>query len=302
MTLDAPSGTSRSSADQVCSVSESLAHGLVTRLTKEVNEMRDRLDSRIRLRIPTAKRAAAYRAATAYVDRAIPRSLRLGEGSSGDQSGKHKDAKYVVLHWGHLGALFGVRCAPAPGSLTLALTKVSARLGGIESFLVCTVTRHAIMRLFFRLRTTSSDEVAKELSELGKFLVYGGHLLDRMSWDCEILIPSPRGAFVVQRDRGCTHPHAVTTWMSDERMVDNRLRQAAVIRARESGGFVVNLPNAFPILCRGKVAEAAKAGDTIAAALNRVADRCFDESSRLPAEWRFREPDQISESPPAGAR
>lgn len=281
----------------VCSVSESLAHGLVTRLTTEIEVVRKRLDSNTQLEGPTSKRAAAYRSTKAYLERAIPADLVLHRHARGNQSGKEKGACYLVTHWGMLYQAFDA-AKPDIDRLELAFTAVEARHATMWSERMCVVTRHAIMRLFFRLRTIKQADVLKELMELGDGFFRCLHVLRRLPWGAQLLLPSGRGAFVIVRDRGGDSGFAVVTWMSDERMTDNMRRHDAVLRARSERGLVVNFANAFPIISSPRLEALGEEDQISARLLNRLCDQFFSESTRLPAEWRFREREEIPADPP----
>ncbi len=285
--------------DAICSVSESLAHGLVTRLTTEIELVRKLLDSNTQLEGPKAKRAAAYRSTKAYLERAIPADLVVHRHSRGDQSGKDKDGRYLVTHWGMLYQAFDA-AKPDIDRLELAFTAVEARHATLWSERMCVVTRHAIMRLFFRLRTTKQAEVLAELRDLGDSFFRFLLVLRRLTWEAELLVPSARGAFVIRRDRQGDSGFAVVTWMSDERMTDNMRRHDAVVRARSERGLVVNFPNAFSIISSPRLEAAGKDDQISARLLNRLCDQFFGESARLPAEWRFREREEIPTDPTAG--
>lgn len=281
----------------VCSVSESLAHGLVTRLTTEIEDARSRLDRSTQLAAPQAKRAAAFRSTKAYLDKAIPADLVLHRHARGDQSGKDKGARYLVTHWGMLYQAFDA-AKPDMDRLELAFTAVEARHATMWSERMCVVTRHAIMRLFFRLRTIKQADVLAELMALGDGFFRCLHVLRRLPWGAQLLLPSGHGAFVIVRDRGGDSGFAVVTWMSDERMTDNMRRHNAVVCARAERGLVVNYPNVFPIISSPRL-EAVSSDEQISAQmLNRLCDRYFDASSRLPADWRFRERQEIPIDPP----
>lgn len=284
--------------DAICSVSESLAHGLVTRLTTEIEDVRKRMDEHTHLGGPKTKRAAGYRATKAYLEKAIPSDLVMHRHSRGDQSGKDKDARYLVTHWGMLYQAFEAT-KPDNDCLELAFTAVEARRLTLWSERMCVVARHAIMRLFFRLRTTKQAEVLAELRELGDSFFRFLPVLRRLPWGAELLLPSARGSFVIVRDRRGDSGFAVVTWMSDERMADNMRRHAAVARARAERGLVVNFPNAFPVISSPRLEALGKDEQISAQLLNRLCDRFFHESTRLPAEWRFREREEIPLEPPS---
>lgn len=281
--------------EAACSVSESLAHGLVSRLTGLIQDIREHLDARVSVPELTVKRAAGFRALKSYLHKSIPAELVVAVNARGDQSGKSKDASYTVVHWGMIERAYDQRPA-APDALELVITGVFARQACMRSRKMCTVTRHAIMRTFFRLRTLDPSEVMDELHELGRGILASHQVIDRMSWECQLLIPTRRGAFVLVRDRDGSSDFAAITWMSDERMQDNLRRQRAVVHARQDGGVVVNHPQAFPIIRKPWVADGF--GESIAKQINRQCDSFYDDRSRLPAEWRFHEPHLI----PDGSR
>jgi len=288
-----------SSPEAVCSVSESLAHGLVTRMTGGAAQTRQRLAERVPLPSLTSKRAAQYRAACTYVLNAIPRDLLVLSTSNGDQSGKDKNAWRLFFHWGCLTALEVLSGSQSVADdqreqLVLMVSGVYARHRSISSRSIALVSRHALMRLFYRLKTTDESPVLDELADFAVALSCFKDVTDRMSWDCELLVPSRSGAFVLVRDRTGSADVAVRTWMSHDRMVDNRWRQAAVALAREENGLVVNHTGGFPVMSRRRLA-AATGGKPFANAvvLNRVCDAAFGTASRLPADWRFHEPQDI---------
>lgn len=300
----APPGTEAKSQppnEPVCSVSESLAHGLVTRLATELDEVQRLRARRIAPPSPTMKRAAAYRNTIAYLTRLIPAKHIVAQVSEGDQSGKDKDAHHMLLHWG-----VAARSSESARdhALELQVALIWARHPNPDYRVMCRMQRHALMRLFFRLRTTSETEVMRELHEFGRACAHWSRAVGRLPSDSEILLPTGRGAFVLRRDREIEGGYVVVTWMSDERMVDNPRRQRAVQQARKEGGIVVNHVEAFPILSAERLERLARdlaargaTAETVAQVYNRLCDQQFGECSRLPAEWRFVEPGQLR--PPA---
>lgn len=268
-----------------CSVSESLAHGLVRRLANELGEESRQALRAAGLPTPRVKRAVAYRTAVDFHLRAIPQGLRVAVFASGDLRGKSKDSMVAILHWG--------RNDISDDHLCLQLTQVDARRVNSETMSLCQVTRHAVMRLFFRLRTTDQDAVMRELSDMAVQAFCSTPLLGALSDEAQVLVPSKNGAFALARNAYGFPPIVVKTWMSDERMQDNMHRLHAVRHARsEQNGLVVNLGPRFPIVSQTRLQAARRDGERLygSEVINRVCDRQFDECSRLPAEWRFHEP------------
>lgn len=272
------------------SVSESLAYGLVTRLAREAAQTERILRARIGFPAPTAKRAAAFRAAVVWLRRTIPRQLVAGELLMGDQTGKDKAAVFGVLHWSaqSLGEASG---------LELNFSHVDARKLAVREQVLGSVSRHALMRIFFRLRSMEAENVLSELADLAQTASAWRRATRALPPRAELLVPSRRGAFVLVQDQLRPMTFAVRTYMTDQRMEDVPERRHAVAVARAEQGVVVNHAPFFPILSRRRLlradGQAPEDGAVPPSALatpeglNRLCDLQCGDRSRLPADWRF---------------
>lgn len=227
-----------------------------------------------------------------WIQRAVPPQLFVSGWHVGDQSGKDKNASFMVFHWGELDILPSVGqerklAEHRRDHLVLFVTGVGARKCAISSTSVCSVSRHALMRLFYRLKTTDERVVLAELADIGQVFLRYKDVIDTMGWDCELLVPSKSGAFVLVRDRDFAGHRIVSTWLSDARMVDDGTRHAAVAMARQEGGVVVNNVGGFPIVSRARLEKGGARGMVSAVELNRLCDQSFGASGRLPEGWRF---------------
>lgn len=276
------------------SMSESLAHGLVTRLTDGALRRHESVRSRAHDR-HTVKRAASYRLAREYLRNCVPPELRAMEYEAGDRTGKSKDAKYTLLHWDSPKMLLDIiddEHEPQPrhdsGDLVLVSCMVDSRHTRVRYAPIMTVGRHALMRLFFRLRTLDEAAVFSEMRDLVGCFMDHFHLAHHLGPCADLLMPTSHGAFVLTRMRERPAEMYIKTWMNDDRMIDNPRRQKAVIRARAEGGVVLNELGAFPIISRQRIeAEGKNWAGLTGKDLNWHCDQFYPLHTRLPADWRF---------------
>ncbi len=229
--------------EQPYAVSESLAHGLVSRLAAESAEAdRLRIDA-AGVIPPSIERADAYHRACAWLAQSIPHHLLIHSAALGapthHRSGK--DDRFVALHW-----------APDPGEkcLVARLHVIHARNLEQRQNVLLMVTVPALMRAFYRLKTMDSRAVLRELEYAAMAALAWHKALCRLPHDQDILLPTPNGALAVARDAaGCADFGGLRarTWLSDRRMADNIVRLAAVRRARLGKGVVINC-EPFPLL------------------------------------------------------
>lgn len=281
--------------DRLVSMSESLARGLVLKLTTRAKEKAAWLKRPLLPDTGCQKRAASYRACRNALRKAISEELIAFEGEL-DPTGKSKASKFLALHWG-AGDSFkevGIGAGGNESELALVATSLEARTLGVSSWAMATISNHALQRLFYRLKTSREAEVLDELSEFAESVIRHYEILIRLSPTAELLMPSKRGAFVVATDLKIANEHVVKTWMTDKRMEDNMRRLHAVAVARRERGVVVNHAGVFAVLSGEKMRKELGLmgpGSTQAAALNRICDRAFPDTARLPADWRFMEPE-----------
>lgn len=276
------------------SMSESLAHGLVSRLTAGAMRRHEAVRSRVHDR-HTVKRAASYRLAREYIRNCVPAELRALELESGDRSGKSKDAHYTLLHWDspkvfldQVGGTANYIPRNDSGDLLLVSCTVDSRHTRVSYSPVMTVGRHALMRLFFRLRTIEQAPVLQEMRELVDCFMRHFQIAYLLGPGANLLMPTTHGAFVVTRMRERPDELFIKTWMNDDRMVDNVRRQKAVIRARNEQGIVLNELGAFPIISKQRFEAQGKLWDVISAKeLNAHCDQFYPLDTRLQADWRF---------------
>jgi hypothetical protein len=141
--------------EPVCSVSESLAHGLVKRLSTESRAANLATVQAAGIPVLPMKQAAAFRAACRWLDTTIPAALKIGSVRIGDARGKHKDSFYGIIHW-----------LPREDtrSLVASCLLIEARKLTPTYTDLLEVSGHALMRLFYRLKTTRAAIVLAELS------------------------------------------------------------------------------------------------------------------------------------------
>ncbi len=268
-------------AEPPCSMSESLAHGLVNRLTAESRD--DDLVACLSAGMPALpiKPAAAFRAGCRWLEATIPAGLLIGRVHIGEARGKNKDSAYGILHW-----------SPREDarSLVASLILLEVRKLRVTATDLVDVTGHALMRLFYRLKTTDSADVLAELSAGVLPFNHWADVLGRLPKDCDILLPTPTGVLAVATNRipGSTSAGFVgRTWISHSRLQDNAARLDAAKRAFAERGIVVNIWP-FPLLTPARVAAMREQTQaTGAELLNRVLQAQLPPGRRLPAEWHF---------------
>ena len=165
-------GTSSSAADaetRAWSMSESLAHGLFNQMSRRADEDGQRAYDRHPRPEPSGKRASAYRAARKWMNTVLLPEQFLGEVPLGDQSGKDKKACTFIIHW-DTNPLCDVGREHLPADLVLHVTMIDARHVHIDHKQIATFTKHALMRLFYRLKTTSSALVLQEVGDMARLL------------------------------------------------------------------------------------------------------------------------------------
>ena len=268
-------------AEPPCSMSESLAHGLVNRLTAESRD--DDLVACLSAGMPALpiKPAAAFRAGCRWLEATIPAGLLIGRVHIGEARGKNKDSAYGILHW-----------SPREDarSLVASLILLEVRKLRVTATDLVDVTGHALMRLFYRLKTTDSADVLAELSAGVLPFNHWAAVLGRLPKDCDVLVPTPTGVLAVATNRipGSTSAGFVgRTWISHSRLQDNAARLDAAKRAFAERGIVVNIWP-FPLLTPARVAAMREQTQaTGAELLNRVLQAQLPSGRRLPAEWHF---------------
>jgi hypothetical protein len=221
-------------------MSESLAEGLVSRFVDEWT--RSDLEALDRHPPPQKyKRAAAYRALCDWLQRSVPATMQILTLRLGPQTGKDKGGGMVLVHW---------QPDPRTKWLLVAVKVVSAHHPSVVSQLLVQVSRHALVRLFQRLRTDDPRLVLDELAQSMKsyWHIYFTHtqLLGR----ADIMVPTRRGAVAIAADESNATDTVVKTWISDQRMEQSPDRLRAVKRARTEEGFVLMANGRFIVLSR----------------------------------------------------
>jgi len=274
------------------SISESLAHGLASKMASAVREANIAAVGRRRAQPPTVKRAAAYRAARELLRASVPGRYR-GFEYEVDESGKNKNGYYMLDYWDTADAFerLGEVSKGSESELMLISAFIRARDVSVRTAPICAVSRHALMRLFYRLRTADESAVMAEIQGLAS--VFWSHLMimRQASIEAELLVPSAKGAFVVVLDARRPGEFIAKTWMSDERMMDNVRRLHAVFVARAENGLVVNHTGSFPVISgeRLKAAGVHDLLDPTAQELNAMCDALSPGNGLLPWSWRFRD-------------
>lgn len=228
--------------DPIPGMSETLAEGLVSRF---ITVWRDREMSSVQRAITpqTMKRAAAYRATRDWVVRSVPRELFIFNAEFGASSGLDKRAMFLIAHW---------QPSSTRACLDAMVTRVFARDGQVDFLPILIVTRHALVRLFQRLRTADPDRLMHELNTaalscmtlaLSGRSVLSGH---------DFLVPTPSGAAIVNIDPTLAAVMALKTWLSDARMRDSPGRLKMVERARREKGLVVIVDDGFVLLSQAQ--------------------------------------------------
>lgn len=232
-------------SEPVSGMSESLAEGLVSRFVEDWRHA-DR-DSLMRHPPPqTQKRAAAYRAYCQWLQRSVPSSLHIMTVRSGPQSGVDKSGCFALIHW---------QPARDDGWLYVAAQAVCANRPGVESVLLALVARHALMRLFHRLKTDDArvvlDELAPSVELYWNLGIYHKQALGRPV----ILLPTRRGAALVAPHEESSTGVFFKTWMTDQRMQDNPRRLRAVQRARAEHGFVLMIDGRYAVFSQQSLGQ-----------------------------------------------
>ena len=133
--------------EPLCSMSESLAHGLVKRLSTESRAANRVTVQAAGIPVLPMKQAAAFRAACRWLDTTIPAALKIASVRIGDARGKHKDSLYGILHW---------LAREDARSLVASCLLIEARKLTPTYTDLLEVSGHALMRLFYRLKTTDA--------------------------------------------------------------------------------------------------------------------------------------------------
>ena len=157
----------------------------------------------------------------------------------GAQSGKDKAGAMALVHW---------QPEPRTKWLLVAVQTVSAHRPDILSHLLVTVSRHALVRLFQRLRTSDPlvvlDELAQSMKTYWHFHLSHVDVFGR----ADIMVPTRRGAVAIGADESDPVGTVVKTWISDERMQERPARLRAVQRARAEDGYVLMANARFIVL------------------------------------------------------
>lgn len=225
-------------SEPVSGMSESLAEGLVSRFIDEWT--RSDLEALDRHPPPLKqKRAAAYRAICAWLHRSVPPSLQIMTIRQGSQTGKEKAGAMALVHW---------QPDPRTKWLLVAVQTVSAHRPDVVSQMLVTISRHALVRLFQRLRTDDPvvvlDELAQSMKSYWHFSLAHIDVLGR----ADIMVPTRRGAAAIGADDLTRSGTVVKTWISDERMAERPARLRAVQRARAEQGYVLMANGRFIVL------------------------------------------------------
>lgn len=285
-------GTSVQPSEGATSISESLAYGLASKMAAGVRERTIGAAARVRSPVKTAKRAAAYRGTRDRVKQMVPDVLRVNEYEV-DESGKDKHGFYMLDYWDTADAFdrLGENRKANEGELMLICTTVRAKDSSVRTVPVCSISRHALMRLFYRLKTSDEAVVMAELRSLASALWHQPGVLRQASIEAELLVPTPHGAFVVVVDARRPGERIAKTWMSDLRMTDNMRRLHAVLVARAERGMVVNHTGGFPVISSARLEtnKAKNPRDPDAQDLNALCDALCPAQGLLPWSWRFRD-------------
>jgi len=225
-------------SEPVAGMSESLADGLVTRFIDEWN--RAEMSAAMRHEPPaTTKRAAAYRALRTWLERAIPRELQIMTLRIGRQTGLEKSSAFFMFHW-----------APNPDRqwMSVLVSWVDARRANFEEGILLEVSRHALVRLFQRMKTTDARVVLEEAGEAITRYWEVSPIHRQALGRADILVPTQRGALAIGRDDDSQKGCVAKTWISDTRMQIGSPRQRAVAAARDERGFVLMANGSFVVL------------------------------------------------------
>lgn len=226
------------SSEPVTGMSESLAEGLVSRFIDEWT--RSDLEALDRHPPPLKqKRAAAYRAICAWLHRSVPPSLQIMTIRQGAQTGKEKAGAMALVHW---------QPEPSRKSLLVAVQTVSAHRPDVVSQMLVTVSRHALVRLFQRLKTDDPLVVLGELAQSMKSYWHFSLAHVDVFGRADIMVPTPRGAAAIGADDLTRSGTVVKTWISDERMAERPTRLRAVQQARAEDGYVLMANGRFVVL------------------------------------------------------
>jgi len=245
--------------DSLSGMSESLADGLVTRFVREWTEA----DGEMALLHPppqTIKRAAGFRRLVTWLNATVPNALQLGKVKLGDQTGLSKDAMYFLLHF-------------APGDrrdwMEVAVTSVGARKVNVASGVLVRFSRHALVRLFQRLKTVDPAQVVAELAVAIRVFWTWRPLYLQLDDQPRILAPTPRGALVLVGDMELQGVVVAKTWLSDERMSIDYAMARAVGQARDEGGFVLMADRSLAVVSSERLEGEVKSLERLKQALDR---------------------------------
>lgn len=227
--------------EQISGMSESLADGLVSRFTEawrhEAEAARDLGNFPGRV---FQKRASLFRSKRDFLLRVIPRDLQIYSVSSGSHTGKDKRADFLLVY---------VRPGEDQDCLHVCAALLSARDANVESIRILSITRHALVRLFQRLKTSNDKDVLREVAFAVQTYVAWGNFYQNVLATPKILVPTPEGALVVQRDeRDDGFACIGKTWISDARMHDSERKLAVVMKAREEAGFVLMANDRYVVI------------------------------------------------------
>jgi len=232
--------------EPVISMNETLAHGLVKRFVGQWSDLN--LKALHQNKPPeTQKRAAAYRAICKWLVRSVPEQLRIVEFLHGDQSGRDKRALFGVVYWEPDEECQWLR----------AVMRCASARGGLKSRELLGLSKHALVRLFQRLKTMEPAQVLSEASAAIRNYQPWHWVHEHVLGLPEILVPTPHGAMVLARKDDAARRGGrvcAKTWMSDARMVETAKRIGAVRSARSESGFVL-IANGDFVVVSGKRLE-----------------------------------------------
>lgn len=212
----------------ITSVDERLAYCMVDGLyTKSLDEQ-DAVINRTPLPLRNRKRAVNFREYVRWLQtRIVPQGL-LGKAfveqrgnSLVSSDGTNKRAVYVQLYW----VMHKPRHIGQRPHLQMELLTYTARKGSAFIMPLLRVSRHALMRLYRRLGTTSHDTVRLEFNHLA---VYYPHLCmlqnhAQPNSDYVWVLRSLNGVFLVCRDDAGSSLLVVKTWLSNRHLAGTAL-------------------------------------------------------------------------------
>lgn len=272
------------------SMSTSLASGLARRLLAGARE-KELATLNYRPPDPNTKRAVFYRQLRNH-RLAITPKLNLISLNESDPTGKSKDSTFEIVLWS-LPAEEDVHTS----GIEVLSEIYHSRNATLSAMDMMRLSQHALMRMFYRLKTDDETRVLHEL-RCGAMAVRRHIMALRyLGQEAQVLVPTPSGALILEinKERRSMAPLSANTWISNELIAQRPRQRHAMDAARQCQGFVLDHPSFYTVLSPERVravvkttgAQGAYWGGISPEQINRMVDSTLPEHTRLPAGWRF---------------